>query len=330
MVNVPEYVNTEEQESFYQATQSAKNWWYEQAQKGNPNAQFELARMYHKAIDVEMDNEKAVFWLTEAAKQGHSGAVFELSQKYGSGSGVKKDLKNAEYLLQSAVEMGNSEALTLLGWQYLRGSNRKQNIEKGVRLLGEAAEKGDSEAQLELAKFMMEEKEYEHAAGLFSAAAQQGDADAQYELGLMFFNGIGVQKDQNIAINLWEESAKKNHEASQQTLNKIYAQREQLNKAKKAYDKVQQQANKIRTAAEQGDSTAQHELGLLFLECREDQEALVWFEKSARQGNINAQYTLGTLCLNGIGRNTPSEGIKWLKLAAKQGHKKAIDSLRRM
>lgn len=53
--------------------------------------------------------------------------------------------------------------------------------------------------------------------------AQEGDPDAQYNLGYMYENGLGVPKDENKALELYQKAADKGHSAAQNNLNAMSA-----------------------------------------------------------------------------------------------------------
>jgi hypothetical protein len=56
--------------------------------------------------------------------------------------------------------------------------------------------------------------------------------------------------------------------------------------------------------------------------------AMKWLEKAAAKGEPDAQYFLGNMYRKGLGVNKSSaEAVKWFRLAAKQGHKKARKQL---
>ena len=83
--------------------------------------------------------------------------------------------------------------------------------------------------------------------------------------------------------------------------------------------------NEWRPLAEQGDPTAQHHLGWLYVIGRgvpqDYQEAVRWFRKAAEQGDRDAQANLGSLYLLGEGLTQDyTEALKWLHAAADQGH----------
>ncbi len=80
---------------------------------------------------------------------------------------------------------------------------------------------------------------------------------------------------------------------------------------------------RYRKAAEQGDATAQKELGLLYYhgQCvpKNHAEAAIWFSKAAVQGLASAQYNLGFLFRNGYGvYKHYITAYLWYSLAAAQ------------
>ena len=77
--------------------------------------------------------------------------------------------------------------------------------------------------------------------------------------------------------------------------------------------------------AEQGNPTAQHHLGWLYVlghGVPQDYEvAIRWFRKAAEQGDRDAQTNLGNLYLLGDPlAQDYTEALKWLRAAADQGH----------
>ena len=82
--------------------------------------------------------------------------------------------------------------------------------------------------------------------------------------------------------------------------------------------------------AEQGDSEAQYDLGLLYYNGgegfpKDGCEAIKWFRLSAEQGNANGQFGLGMCYKYGIGiTEDRKEAVKWIRQAAENDHFGAI------
>lgn len=80
-----------------------------------------------------------------------------------------------------------------------------------------------------------------------------------------------------------------------------------------------------RDLAEQGDSEAQFNLGILYdrgsdsIE-KDDEAASTWFEKAARQGHVGAQFNLGNAYRKGRGKAQSAEqAVYWWQQAADNG-----------
>jgi hypothetical protein len=80
----------------------------------------------------------------------------------------------------------------------------------------------------------------------------------------------------------------------------------------------------IKSAAEAGNAAAQFQLGEAY-RSKSWPDAVIWYRKAAKQGNADAQKMLGTVMLGGATgvKQNPEEGIRWLSLAANQGHARA-------
>ena len=78
-------------------------------------------------------------------------------------------------------------------------------------------------------------------------------------------------------------------------------------------------------AAEQGNSDAQFNLGLIYANGRgvpkDDAEVVKWYRLAAEQGHADAQNSLGVAYANGAGvLKDEAEAIKWFRLASSNGN----------
>ena len=81
----------------------------------------------------------------------------------------------------------------------------------------------------------------------------------------------------------------------------------------------------LHLAAEQGDASAQYDLGLRYGNgegvLKDDAEAVRWYRLSADQGNASAQNNLGLRYGNGQGvLKDEAEAVRWYRLSADQGN----------
>jgi uncharacterized protein len=87
-----------------------------------------------------------------------------------------------------------------------------------------------------------------------------------------------------------------------------------------------------RPLAEQGDASAQTNLGLMYdrgLGVPQDYaEAMKWYRLAAEQGEVSAQFNLGLMYDRGLGvPQDYAEAMKWYRLAAEQGDASAQTNL---
>ena len=87
-----------------------------------------------------------------------------------------------------------------------------------------------------------------------------------------------------------------------------------------------------RPLAEQGDASAQYNLGLMYHKGegvpQDYKEAMKWYRRAAEQGDASAQFNLGDMYRDGEG--VPQDykvAMKWFRQAAEQGDASAQTSL---
>ncbi|KAF9901378.1 hypothetical protein EC991_006229 [Linnemannia zychae] len=148
------------------------------------------------------------------------------------------------------------------------------------------------------------------------AKARLGDCTAQETLADMLMDGRDVLKDVQAAID-WYLTAD-SHGSEREIQRKLhvicYSNLEVTQEFVTAVDRH-------RKAADQGDSTAQRNVGSLYLAAMEYREAKIWFEKAAEQGDAAAQLDVGLLHHKGLGVfQNHSKAMNWFQMAAKQGN----------
>ena len=88
----------------------------------------------------------------------------------------------------------------------------------------------------------------------------------------------------------------------------------------------------FRLAADQGDATAQYNLGVMYAKGKgvpqDHAEAVKWYRLAADQGEARAQFILGIMYAKGEGvTHDYAKAVKWFRLAADQGEAMAQFSL---
>ena len=198
------------------------------------------------------------------------------------------------------------------------------------------------ESLLNQCKLTYKEKNYQEAFDLCKKSADKNNAEAQVLLGLMYYNGEGVERDRFESYRLYKKAAEQGYAEAQYRLGKII------------YEDNQYEGFKwYKKAAEQGNVEAQYELselyaednslsvldykekhgsieGLTWKKAKEisQQETLKWCKRAAELGYAKAQVRLADMYFKGncVERNQQS-AFNWLQKAAKQGDLDALRTL---
>ena len=189
--------------------------WREQAEAGDPNAQFNLGYMNDTGSDrgiIPKDTRKAAEWYEKAALQGHAKAQSALGHMFISGYGVPKNDVIGVGWLQKAADQGDADAQLALGWLYADSKGIPDDPAKALQWWQHAAERDFAHAQFMLGmiyyKGEIVPRDLTKTVELWTRASLQGYHPAQSNLGTMYHSGEGVPKDLAQAVELWEKAAK--------------------------------------------------------------------------------------------------------------------------
>jgi TPR repeat protein len=172
-------------------------------------------------------DRKQLDQIKAAAEKGDAEAQIELAAIYAAGDGVPRDVIKAAKWHRKAAEQGNARAQCLLGLDYASGDGVKKSVSEAVYWLGKAADQGLAEAQYDLGMCFtsgdVRGKSIVDAAGLFRKAAEQGLAQAEAMLGSCYFDGTGVPKSIPDGLLWTRRAAEKGWPGAQQTLGLCYS-----------------------------------------------------------------------------------------------------------
>ena len=147
---------------------TAANEYRPLAERGDPEAQYRIGRLYEFGNGYPQDKAQGIAWIRKAAAQGHADAEQELGVIYATGDGVKQDNVQAVAWFRKAAEQGEATAQYNLGLMYAKG--------QGVA------------------------RDYAQAADWWRKSAVQGNADAQFKLAVVYHNGQGAAQDDVFAL----------------------------------------------------------------------------------------------------------------------------------
>lgn len=159
------------------------------------------------------------------------------------------------------------------------------------------------------------------------AEATAETPDAMLLLGHLLVDGLGVEKDDHRAAELYYRAAELGYAPAANALGQCYSFAVGVR-----LDAVRA-VGCYRRAAEAGFAPAQFHLGVCYFDgqgIRQDrEEAAKWYAAAAEQGYAPAQYTLGrhySQIMNGV-ENDLAKGVLWLSRAAEQGLIRAMTYL---
>ena len=116
------------------------------AEKGEAEAQYQLAMLYIYGNGVEEDNTLAAQLLEKAAEQGHVEATYHLGICCHYGHGVEVNLKRACMLYWTSAQCGYGKGMVLTARFYAEGIAVEQNDDEAVKWYKKATESGDVDA----------------------------------------------------------------------------------------------------------------------------------------------------------------------------------------
>ena len=339
----------DDRKKFYEAVKLTDEERYEEAakilmslaEKGDDNAQFNLAIFYEEGSGVKKDMAKALDLYTKAAQQGNIRAQLNVGFFYAEGSVVTKDKEKAIEWWSKAASQGDSMA-----WENLYKINPdvrnvqahklalKRHYKKAVKLFRAAADDGDAHAQYELAYYYTAgehhiSKNMDEAVHLYRQSAEQGYTESMFKLADFYYEGEGVTKDLNTArewyrraaIGYYSEAEQKDDWPVKVKLAKCFEINEDYEEAFDWYCK----AEKIKL----NWSNARYKIGEFYHKGKgvkkDIGEAIKWYEKAHKR---EAMFELGNIYLKGEGvRKDAAKAIEWYKEAAKLYHEGATQKL---
>lgn len=206
---------------------------------------------------------------------------------------------------------------------------RKNDYINAAKYYKLAADANLSPAQYELAKLYMRGEgvqiNFKEAFRLFYLAATNDLPwpGAYTNLGLLYYEGVGVERNLNESIKWYKKGAEVGDSEAMYCLGLSYQSGEGVPQSDVEAAKWYQ------LATDKGHENAANNLGYMYATGKgvnkDLDKAGALYLKAAKGGSVNAQYVIGLWYLDGL-FNFPknrNEALFWFKKAALQGHTKA-------
>ena len=264
-----------------------------------PEEQFNLALKYFEGKDCEKNINEAFRLFKVLADKGFPPAQYYLGKHYEQGDGVEKDITEATRWYTLSLEQGYTQAYTSLMDLY-------------------TGEDGKIQA-----------KYFPKAVTAAQQASKLGHPLAQYLLGMLYFAGVGVEKNINKSTRLLELSAGNGCTKAQHHLGLMLVYG--LEGSEKNIEKGR---DYLTLASMNGEADATFRLAVTYFDSRSTQgisKAVEYSTLAAEQGSNKGQFILGEMYEDGVGKEKDiNEALKWYKLSAAQGNPEALAALHRL
>lgn len=302
----------------------------DRAERGDPEAQFELAMLYFKGLGVEQDFNKGRLWLLTSANNGHTHAQLQLGIGFGA---ISKSREERLHWLRLAAAREGFHAE--MAQQILADDlyNRPDQIEEALALyrkLGQArSPRSAAPALIKLARHydgLPGDNNQKQAFDFYRQAADKGDHDAEFEAGMRYYEGKGTAQDRPAAVEYFRRTANGGLAHAQHNLGVLYRNGDGVDS-----DPAQAVAW-YRKAADQDYGNSQLNLCRMYAEGqgveKNPEHALTWCRKAAEKGIGDAQFQLGWMYETGTGiPRDDALAVAWYDKAAAQKHAEAAERL---
>ncbi|MCY4224054.1 MAG: serine/threonine-protein kinase [Bacteroidetes bacterium] len=179
---------------------------------------YDLGVKYAHGQGVEKNDEIASNLFLQAANLGHVEAQYEIGNRFLDGAGINKDEQEAVKWLKLAADDGHLDALFSLAQRYFKGQGTLRNDREGFRCVKIAAIHGHIDSQY----FLGNHSKKRQAVKWYRKAAEQGHADSQFELGICYFNGTGVTKNNSKAAEWLKMASDRGHKNARKRLEFVF------------------------------------------------------------------------------------------------------------
>lgn len=308
---------------------------YDEAERGDLEAQLQLGIMHYYGWGTESCNAEALDWFEKAAKRNEEAKLLFFAIEYKEGYRGKPNPKEALRYFLIAAQQGNPFAARQAAEILYSGWEVERNEEEAVSWFEKAAEQGDIEAHylsraIRLKSGLGVEQSDAEAQAFFLKAASLRNSLAELEMGESCFNFERREwRDSSVAVQWFERAYRHGNSAARFLLEglRCYKDLHSFSSQRRAFERFTK-------AAQGGNLFAQYILGG-YHENGVGTEvnfasALFWYMKAAKRGSIHAQLKVACF-FDQIGFSpNPEQAFHWYSQAAISKHPRALCYLAKM
>lgn len=188
---------------------NAYKWYKRAAEDGLGAAQYALSFMYKNGEGCKKNNIKAYYWIEQAAENEYEDAYYIVGKSYLEGLYFDIDYQKAYYYLKKGYEALDTNCIESLAYMYINGLYVDKNIVYGIELYEKCIDYGNDDLFYKIGKVYDEQSLIRQAIVAYSQGHDKGDIKCTQRLGIIYYNGEGVVRDIDKAINFMEVAAEK-------------------------------------------------------------------------------------------------------------------------
>lgn len=201
-------------------------------------AEFSVQLMQGLLAYDAKDYGQAMDRLKPLAKMGNARAIFNIGAMHENGNGMPASNEEAAKRFIRSGELGYVAGQSAAGFMYENGRGVMRDHDEAIRWYQLAAAQGNSRAQEALGRLKAEslgtdedlnlayrryrEQDYKAAYPVILSYAEAGNEWAAHYIGLMYFNGYGVEQDEEESIKWFRFGAEYGVANSQWFLSYFY------------------------------------------------------------------------------------------------------------
>ena len=285
-----------------------------------PEAIYNLGLCYHEGKGTKQDF-KAAFSCMQAASESNNPLAWSfLGYYYGNGIGVDKNSAKAFEFFKKASEHNDPNAMYNLGYYYSKDDCVEKDLFAALDYYEKAYQRGIEKALINIGEIYIEQKEFGKAKEKFNEALKSASPEiasyGKYGLGLLHLEGLGVERDFEKAVELFEESGKGGYSFAYSKLGLIYSS-----------ESISGEEKNLNTAARYylKDKKFFDEQNMYLLMKESCERAWEWAEDETDEGNVSVSSHMALYYLFGIGAEKNSK--KAIDILSADSHKDDVFSL---
>eukprot|EP01134_Creolimax_fragrantissima_P004788 CFRG4788T1 len=191
-----------------QSFPDALTWFKRASTQGSSEGSYQLGVMYFNGLGTDVQHDKALRAFQSAAEDGHTLALYSIGLMYSRGISVPKSCNFASYFFKAVAERGRWSKWLDKAYRHYQAGDMKKALAHYLY----AAESGCEIAQNNAAWIIHHYSDLIRFPGwnqnttnmvafeLWRRAAEQDNVHARVRVGDYFFDGVGVKKNRELAM----------------------------------------------------------------------------------------------------------------------------------